>query len=375
MSRLKTDIKSKFDKSIYNHYGEENYDEFRFGAYPDRLKNRHSSSKLFKDKVRKTFGMTTTNTDNYFAELYTSIEPYEKGLNRIYDELSEQSKSTIVEILVYRLLGFEKVKLSCNNDAYHNAIKTVNALKDSEDFIQSNFESLKLHKYDMNSLGYDIKLYFNTAGIMTDFILEQYAYKENNIPLVQAEPGDVVLDIGACWGDTGHYFATKVGSEGQVYSFEFIPQNIKLFKQNKELNPTLKDRIQIIEHPVSDVSNVEVFFKDEGPASIMKLESFEEQTGSVKTISIDDFVDRYQVEKVDFIKMDIEGAEPLALKGALNTIKKFRPKLAIASYHGMDDFTNIPNWILDLDLDYQIFIGHYTIHAEETVCFALPKSR
>ena len=71
--------------------------------------------------------------------------------------------------------------------------------------------------------------------------------------------------------------------------------------------------------------------------------------------------------------MDIEGAEPLALEGAIETIKRFRPKLAIAIYHSMNDFVAIPNWILNLDLDYEIFIGHYTIHAEETVCFAKPR--
>ena len=68
--------------------------------------------------------------------------------------------------------------------------------------------------------------------------------------------------------------------------------------------------------------------------------------------------------------MDIEGAESAALEGAIETIKKFRPVLAIAIYHSMEDFINIPRWILDLNLDYELFIGHYTIHAEETVCFA-----
>ena len=73
--------------------------------------------------------------------------------------------------------------------------------------------------------------------------------------------------------------------------------------------------------------------------------------------------------------MDIEGAEPSALEGAIETIKKFKPKLAIAIYHSMDDFVNIPNWILDLNLGYEIFIDHYTIHAEETVCFAKPRNK
>lgn len=374
MSNLKNKIKNKFYKSVFNHYGEENYDTYRFGAYPDRFKNRHSIGKLIKDKIRKTFGVRNAITEKYFDTVYEMIQPYEKGLERIYDEVSYHGKKTMIELLTYHMLGFEKVKLSTNNPAYHQSIDQVNALMNPDDFVASNFMSLKLYKFDLNPLGYDIKLFFNTAGIVTDFIVEQYAYKENNVTLVEAEAGDTVLDLGACWGDTAHYFASKVGPSGEVYSFEFIPENIRLFKQNKELNPDLKENITIVEHPVSDISDVEVYFKDNGPGSIMKMESFPEQTGSVKTICIDDFVERYTVEKVDFIKMDIEGAEPMALQGAINTIKKFRPKLAIANYHGLGDFTNIPNWILDLGLDYEIFIGHYTIHEEETVCFARPKS-
>jgi hypothetical protein len=68
--------------------------------------------------------------------------------------------------------------------------------------------------------------------------------------------------------------------------------------------------------------------------------------------------------------MDIEGAEPVALKGAIKTIKKYRPKLAIAIYHSMNDFVGIPKWIDDLGLGYKLFLGHYTIHSEETVIFA-----
>ena len=71
--------------------------------------------------------------------------------------------------------------------------------------------------------------------------------------------------------------------------------------------------------------------------------------------------------------MDIEGTEPNALNGAIETIKKFKPKLAIAIYHSTDDFVNIPNWILDLNLNYELFLGHFTIHSEETVCFAKPR--
>ena len=88
------------------------------------------------------------------------------------------------------------------------------------------------------------------------------------------------------------------------------------------------------------------------------------------TSTIDDIVARNDVPRLDFIKMDIEGSEPAALEGARETILRFRPKLAIAIYHKASDFVGIPNWILDLNIGYRIFIDHFTIHSEETVCFA-----
>ena len=84
----------------------------------------------------------------------------------------------------------------------------------------------------------------------------------------------------------------------------------------------------------------------------------------------DDFVKDNNIPRVDFIKMDIEGAEPFALNGAVETIKRFKPKLAIAIYHSMDDFVNIPEWITGLNLGYKLYLGHYTIHSEETILFA-----
>ena len=53
--------------------------------------------------------------------------------------------------------------------------------------------------------------------------------------------------------------------------------------------------------------------------------------------TIDDYVTSSGLEKLDFIKMDIEGAERGALQGAVNTIKIMRPKLSISVYHHPDD--------------------------------------
>jgi hypothetical protein len=68
--------------------------------------------------------------------------------------------------------------------------------------------------------------------------------------------------------------------------------------------------------------------------------------------------------------MDIEGAEMPALGGAIETIRKFKPKLAISVYHRTQDLYEVPQLIKNIDSRYKFYLGHYTIYKEETVLFA-----
>ena len=117
-------------------------------------------------------------------------------------------------------------------------------------------------------------------------------------------------------------------------------------------------------------SNKNVYYMDQGPGSTVKFEKFDGYQGVCKSLSIDDLVQKENMSKVDFIKMDIEGAEPKALLGAINTIKRFKPKLAISIYHNLNDYSQIATWIDNLRQGYRFYIRHYTIHAEETVLYA-----
>jgi hypothetical protein len=81
-----------------------------------------------------------------------------------------------------------------------------------------------------------------------------------------------------------------------------------------------------------------------------------------------------RLQRVDFIKMDIEGAELQALRGAEQTIRAFRPKLAIALYHNWSDFITIPGYLENLAVGYQFYLGHVTIHWGETILFARAKT-
>jgi hypothetical protein len=91
----------------------------------------------------------------------------------------------------------------------------------------------------------------------------------------------------------------------------------------------------------------------------------------VNTETIDNFVQKNKIAKIDFIKLDIEGAEYECLLGASNTIKKFKPKLAICLYHKDSDFWKLPILIKNLVSDYKVFVEHHHVNQEETVLYAV----
>jgi len=382
MNNFKLSLESKIQLSLSNNFGVENYDEYRFGKLNVSHEQKVSIVKKIKRKIKKIIGFKKVeierqnieNMNNEAESIQKALDSmnqnYGDKLQQVFDMLNIENQKLLVNIIAYRILGYKKVKLPLNNRKYWEAIDIGNSLVDKNETYNPHFLHFILEKCDLKKIGYDIQLYFSAVGVVIDFIIEQYAYKSDNKTIVEVEKGDNVLDLGACWGDTALYFATKTGELGRVYSFEFIPDNIKLFNKNIALNPTLKNQIELVKHPVSNKSEIKIYFKDNGPSSRIEFEPFDEQNGFTTTLSIDDFVVRYKILKVDFIKMDIEGSEPLALEGAIETIKRFKPKLAIAIYHSMDDLVNIPNWINDLNLGYKLYLGHYTIHAEETVLFA-----
>lgn len=86
-----------------------------------------------------------------------------------------------------------------------------------------------------------------------------------------------------------------------------------------------------------------------------------------------DTIDTIIKEKIDFIKLDIEGAEQDALKGAKNTIKKYHPILAICIYHKAEDWYRVPQIVLEIESKYTIYLRHYMEGIYETVMYFIPK--
>jgi len=347
----------------------DNFDELRF------VKEESGQSLISKIYSSKFFSRRFINKSRYLGEIHYAHgllnDPSFQEIETLYELLENaESKDLLVDLIAYRLLGYKRVKLAINNAGYREKLKKAEELETKENTLELGYEnSPQLTYFDLSPAGLDIKLFFSKIGVVTDFLLEQYCYR-SPAKVIQVMPGNTVIEAGACWGDTALYFAAKAGAAGKVFSFEFIPGNLKVFRQNLSLNPALAENIEIVVNPVWETNDKDFYFVDRGPASSV---SFEKQGAAdvlVKSKTIDAFVKERQLQKIDFIKMDIEGAEPYALRGAIETIKRDKPVLAIAIYHSLSDFVNIPLFIHSLGLGYKFYLGHYTIHQEETIIFA-----
>lgn len=94
--------------------------------------------------------------------------------------------------------------------------------------------------------------------------------------------------------------------------------------------------------------------------------------GSV-AIDVDCIDDLHRNEKVDFIKMDIEGSELMALQGGKTVIENNKPALAVCVYHKREDLITIPQYIHKLNSNYKLYLRAYKRWSQELVLYAVER--
>lgn len=171
------------------------------------------------------------------------------------------------------------------------------------------------------------------------------------------------VDCGALDGDTSmNMYRWFGGNIDRIWMFEPDKQSIKKCIENfKNLN---FDRYEIIEKAVYSVKT-QLCFESRGDAGSCIRQDGKDK---VDTISLDEAIGKYHPS---FIKMDIEGAELEALKGAKGIICRDKPKIAVCVYHNKEDIFLIPKLLLEYNSDYKFWFRHYSLNNEETVIYAL----
>lgn len=138
----------------------------------------------------------------------------------------------------------------------------------------------------------------------------------------------VCFDIGANIGETTLNFA-QLAKNGKVYSFEPVPFLYERLTTNVGLN-TFKN-IELHNLAISDNSD-DLFFeapKNRNSSGISLTKENSNTSMRVASNTLDEFVSSKQIEKIDFIKIDVEGFENYVINGAKQTLKKFKPMLFV----------------------------------------------
>ncbi|MFH0804161.1 MAG: FkbM family methyltransferase [Candidatus Zambryskibacteria bacterium] len=148
-----------------------------------------------------------------------------------------------------------------------------------------------------------------------DWKLEMLAgwYEKDTTALFKKiiQPGMTVVDIGAHIGYYTSLFAKLVGPKGRVYAFEADPDNFELLQKNT----SRYKNVILVPQAVSKLSGFIKFYKIKGSTgchSVIPTDNAEEIT--VPAVNLDDYISQKNL-KINAIKIDIEGGEPLAFMG------------------------------------------------------------
>lgn len=289
------------------------------------------------------------------------------GLRRTFDLLeSSTSKELFRMLLLFRVLGHMHVRLPTNRPEHWLVRNTAKAQARAPSRLA--YEGLfgRLQEFEIEFENRKIALDCWWLNVAWTFLFRQYYFSRDGAT-IRPEPGDHVIDAGSCFGDTALAFATSVGPGGRVYSFEMVLANLEVLRHNLQRNPDLAARIDVVPEALGDTDGSRLYLHGQGPGAAVSDQPSDQP---VTVATIDAFVRGRGIDRIDFIKMDIEGAEFSALRGAEQTIRRDRPKLAISIYHRLEHFAWVPAWIDDLHLGYRFYLDHYTIHAEESIVYA-----
>lgn len=191
--------------------------------------------------------------------------------------------------------------------------------------------------------------------------------------IIEYENINAFIDVGLYTGDSVLEFE-KYNSmhECIIYGFELDDELYNCAEKNLK---HLENKVKLIKKGVSDkdgIQHINSMLGEMQSISGIFGESDASPDHTVETCRLDSVLDENMSNA--FIKMDIEGAEMLALQGAESFISNNHPLLAICIYHKAEDIIEIPRIIKKYYDEYKFYVRHYSDNQTETVLYAVPET-
>lgn len=183
-------------------------------------------------------------------------------------------------------------------------------------------------------------------------------YYDSEIAKIGLHGGEVILDCGAFNGDTARIFRRITNNNCEIYCFEPVLENFNELAEWIE-----KEKVKGV-HAVH-VGIGKEKYKDKVYSTEAKttkgavgINRFNSICPIINEIQVDSLDNMLGDKRVDYIKMDIEGAEMDALRGGIRVIKRNHPQMLISAYHKIADMWEVPEIVLGIHPDYHMFLGH-----------------
>lgn len=292
------------------------------------------------------------------------MDAYE-GVHRAWSRLRDQaSRDLYIDVIRYRLAGHLHARIRSQ----------VHGLGAEAELFKRTFTGTpsgialsglfgELMHYDGTWRGVQYSADTVPGGMIYALVYGQYYFERDGVS-IKPDTGDHVVDAGAFTGDSSIIFSRSTGPSGRVYAFDPVEKHLDICRLN--FSRPGYEHITLFPFGVGD-RNVDAPTIQVGEYAPGYRASTSEIPVPLRRI--DDLVIDRAIPRIDFLKMDVEGSEMAALRGAEASIRKFRPKLALSIYHKPNDLFEIINYVHDLDLGYSLFVDHHTIYDEETVLY------
>jgi FkbM family methyltransferase len=270
--------------------------------------------------------------------------------------------ATYTSIIVYFVMAVTTIYFVNKFYSLRKIFSSENNLKSEMSFIKESAYKL----LDIMTLGKGVQKNISGFSVRLPVRYARYFpenYEQDNFDFLKKHcpEGGVVIDIGAHIGLFAVRAAQLTRHTGKVYAFEPTPNTQKLLQGTIALNK-MHDSIIPRKEAVAEKDGVTYFYvsDNEGDNSnslVGYREDKELHKTEVELTSIDSFVRKQNLTRIDFIKIDAEGYEYNVLKGAEETFLKFRPKAILALHpDGIRSNGNFLEEIYDLlkKLNYQV---------------------
>ncbi len=335
-------------------FGCENLSLFRkYGVQPAAFldKNAKPDEKKMGIPVYHPDDIRMTKEFRAECQVYISITLPKQIMNGIKHDLAQWGYSRIEEVqtITARQILFEGITDENPPESYveeqKEKINLAFALMNDEESILTYLSCVKAHL---------LRQYKNCME--TDYPCQ---YFDAGVPL--KNDFSCLIDCGAYTGDCLDAVLNRYGYIQSYIAFEPIQNNFAAL--SKKVNQCGKS----IEHSylfpcgVSDQTGTARFTLAASASSIS-----DQGESILPIITLDDAI---KGVPATFIKMDIEGAEPAALRGAANLIQRQAPELAISVYHAANHFWDIPCMIHKLNPDYKFYLRSHTPATLESVLY------